>query len=182
VRDSKYSKFGQYLENRKDDEFSLSFNEIEKIVGSPLPPSADNRWWWSNNVNNNVMTWVWQQAGFLTEAVDMKGRRVVFRRKPSVLPRPSLSPEEQAASDRRRFDMMARLKKYSQSKPTSAAGMAGGALPYSGPANAAPTTTPRCRHPLYGALKGYIRLVAGTDLTEPADPEWGERIWGDDTK
>lgn len=36
-----------------------------------------------------------------------------------------------------------------------------------------------CRHPIYGALKGYIRLVAGTDLTEPADPEWGERIWSD---
>jgi len=39
-----------------------------------------------------------------------------------------------------------------------------------------------CRHPLYGALKGYITFVPGVDLTEPADPEWGERAWGDDTK
>jgi hypothetical protein len=30
------------------------------------------------------------------------------------------------------------------------------------------------RHPLFGALKGLMRVVPGTDLTEPADPEWGE--------
>jgi hypothetical protein len=39
-----------------------------------------------------------------------------------------------------------------------------------------------CRHPFYGALKGFIRFVPGVDLTEPADPEWGERIWGDEKK
>jgi hypothetical protein len=30
------------------------------------------------------------------------------------------------------------------------------------------------RHPLFGALKGLVRIPAGTDPTEPADPEWGE--------
>jgi hypothetical protein len=30
------------------------------------------------------------------------------------------------------------------------------------------------RHPLLGALKGLMRIAPGTDLTEPADPEWGE--------
>jgi hypothetical protein len=29
------------------------------------------------------------------------------------------------------------------------------------------------RHPMFGALKGLICVVPGTDLTEPADPEWG---------
>jgi hypothetical protein len=28
-------------------------------------------------------------------------------------------------------------------------------------------------HPIRGALKGILRLVGGTDLTKPADPEWG---------
>jgi hypothetical protein len=28
------------------------------------------------------------------------------------------------------------------------------------------------RHPMFGALKGLIRISSGTDLTEPADPEW----------
>jgi hypothetical protein len=30
------------------------------------------------------------------------------------------------------------------------------------------------RHPHYGALKGLIRISPGTDLTEPADPDWGK--------
>jgi hypothetical protein len=29
------------------------------------------------------------------------------------------------------------------------------------------------RHPLFGALKGTVRIMPGTDLTEPADPDWG---------
>jgi hypothetical protein len=31
----------------------------------------------------------------------------------------------------------------------------------------------RGRHPLLGALKGLVQIMPGTDLTEPADPEWG---------
>jgi hypothetical protein len=29
------------------------------------------------------------------------------------------------------------------------------------------------RHPLFGALKGLVRVPPGVDLTEPADPDWG---------
>lgn len=29
------------------------------------------------------------------------------------------------------------------------------------------------RHPLWGALKGLMRIQRDTDLTQPADPEWG---------
>lgn len=29
------------------------------------------------------------------------------------------------------------------------------------------------QHPLFGALKGTVRIMPGTDLTEPADPDWG---------
>jgi hypothetical protein len=31
-------------------------------------------------------------------------------------------------------------------------------------------------HPLYGAMKGLIRIMPGTDLTQPADPEWAARL------
>jgi hypothetical protein len=31
------------------------------------------------------------------------------------------------------------------------------------------------RHPLFGALKGLLRIMPGTDLTKPADPTWGEK-------
>jgi len=37
---------------------------------------------------------------------------------------------------------------------------------------AAPATLPP--HPLFGALKGLLRVMPGTDLTEPADPNWGK--------
>jgi hypothetical protein len=29
-------------------------------------------------------------------------------------------------------------------------------------------------HPLFGALKGSIRVAPGTDLTKPTDPDWGK--------
>jgi hypothetical protein len=48
------------------------------------------------------------------------------------------------------------------------------------PASPAPTAaskadgrTPNRRHPLFGALKGLLREMPGTDLTKPADPIWG---------
>ncbi len=31
-------------------------------------------------------------------------------------------------------------------------------------------------HPAYGAMKGLIRIMPGFDLTEPADPEWADRL------
>ena len=34
---------------------------------------------------------------------------------------------------------------------------------------------PAPRHPLLGALKGYVQVMPGTDLTKPADPAWGDR-------
>lgn len=33
---------------------------------------------------------------------------------------------------------------------------------------------PTRRHPLFGALKGYIQVTPGTDLTKAADPAWEE--------
>jgi hypothetical protein len=32
----------------------------------------------------------------------------------------------------------------------------------------------RAYHPLLGALKGLLRITPGTDLTKPADPDWGK--------
>jgi len=45
-----------------------------------------------------------------------------------------------------------------------------------GPAPAHPSGIKH--HPLRGALKGLVRIMPGTDLTEPADPSWGD-VWND---
>lgn len=37
---------------------------------------------------------------------------------------------------------------------------------------------PRKQHPLIGWMKGTLRIAPGTDLTAPADSEWGKRAWG----
>ena len=39
----------------------------------------------------------------------------------------------------------------------------------------APFASPGSQHPMIGALKGLLRIVEGTDVTKPADPDWGNR-------
>lgn len=104
----------------------MTFAEIERVIGAKLPPNSPQYpAWWSNNPTNNVMTKVWLAAGFRTEQVDTKARKLVFRRVESGSAEAS------------------RVKKSG-------------------------------RHPLFGALKGQVRVPLGVDLTEPADPDWGK--------
>ncbi len=167
---SKYSIFGEYLAKRREKQIELSFEQIEGILGFRLPPTAyKQRAWWSNNIRNSVMTKVWRKAGFRSQDVDMAKKRLVFRRVPPLPPQTPAEPQGVSVFDRLRR----------KSAPT---GMADSARPYLGSEKKAADTPSRCRHPLYGALKGYIRIMPGVDLTEPADPEWGERVWGDNTK
>lgn len=122
----KYDRLGEFLKSQKTREVPMTFAEIERVIGAKLPPNSPQYpAWWSNNPTNNVMTQVWLAAGFRTEQVDTKARRVVFRR----------SEQKDAPPLRARK---------------------------SG------------RHPLFGALKGLIRVPPGVDLTEPADPDWGK--------
>jgi hypothetical protein len=37
------------------------------------------------------------------------------------------------------------------------------------------------RHPLFGWMKGTVTIAPGTDLTQPADPDWGDLAWGKDS-
>jgi hypothetical protein len=113
----------------------MSFEQIERIIGEKLPLSATrHRAWWSNNANNSVMTRAWLEAGFQSEQVDMKGRRLVFRRvDPERSNRGGTASIESASSG---------------------------------------------RHPLIGWMKGTLTIAEGVDLTQPADPEWGEVAYG----
>jgi hypothetical protein len=62
------------------------------------------------------------------------------------------------------------FRRASQGKPS-----AGGDLPSSDNAGGSKA------HPLVGWMKGAVRIAPGVDLTEPADPEWGERASADQT-
>ena len=124
---SKYAGLGDHLRRQKFQEIPMTFAEIERVIGAPLPPTAmQHRAWWSNNPSNNVMTRVWLEAGFCSEQVDLADRKLVFRR-------------------------------VDQSQSSGA-----------------PSSPRRGPFP-FGALKGFVRVGEGVDLTDPADPEWAER-------
>lgn len=124
----KYERLGEFLKSQRTKEVPMTFGEIERVIGSKLPPkSPQYPAWWSNNPTNNVMTKVWLAAGFRTEQVDTKARKVVFRRVESISAEPP---------------------------PTRAKKLG--------------------RPPLFGALKGLAYIPPGVDLTQPADPDWGQ--------
>jgi hypothetical protein len=129
---AKYSALADYLRALKTNEVSMTFAQVERIVGAKLPLSHRYRSWWSNNSFNSVMTKTWLDAGFESTKVDMKKRTLVFRR-----------------IDRERRDWVDDVSK----RPAVSK-----------------------RHPSFGALKGLVRVAPGTDLTAPADPDWGDNV------
>jgi len=78
---SKYDALGHYLRRRNLDKISMTFAEVEKVIGAKLPRSAFvHRPWWSNSATNSVLTKVWLDAGYRSARVDMAGRRLTFER------------------------------------------------------------------------------------------------------
>jgi hypothetical protein len=47
---SKYDPLRDYLLQQQHREIELTFNEIELILGSKLPASADRPQWWANQI------------------------------------------------------------------------------------------------------------------------------------
>src|ERR1700728_821716 len=43
-------------------------------------------------------------------------------------------------------------------------------------ADAAQSAGEKPFHPAYGMMQGLVRIMPGTDLTQPADPEWADRL------
>lgn len=76
----KYEPLTQFLAQASGAEVPMTFAEIERVTGHPLPASKKYPAWWSNNPSNNVMTKAWLAAGYQTERVDIGGERLVFRR------------------------------------------------------------------------------------------------------
>ncbi|MBX3677423.1 MAG: hypothetical protein KF853_10405 [Rhodocyclaceae bacterium] len=72
----------------KRDSITLSFSEIESILGFSLPRSAhDHRPWWANQKNhdNRPQTSGWMDAGFQVESIDIRNKWVRFvRAKPEI--------------------------------------------------------------------------------------------------
>jgi hypothetical protein len=188
-------------------DFTIRFEDLRKS-GIDLPPSAYKyREWWANTAaryGSGAKLKPWQQAGLETANVELNSRQLTFRYKGEFAPeiqarrdadmRRSKEAELRALRDKVAVtptgifakvnrQKIAKLEQELGATPTvQVKGMADVSRPYAVAPGVQTDISPRCRHPIYGALKGYIRLVAGTDLTQPADPEWGQRIWGKDSE
>lgn len=79
----KYAPLYRHLQSLRTLEFRTSFSALEAILGFRLPNSARlHRPWWSNSSagNGHSHALAWQAAGWATEAVDLNGETLTFRR------------------------------------------------------------------------------------------------------
>ena len=79
---SRYDPLKRYLAERTDPVIHLSFAEIERIIGGPLPASARrHRPWWANErLGSHVHASAWMGADRRTTNVDLNTGAVDFVR------------------------------------------------------------------------------------------------------
>jgi hypothetical protein len=75
----KYLPLDRYLEALPPEEQAvrLTFEELERLLGRPLPPSATLSYFWSGS---SVARWNWEWSGFKAR-LDHRGRAVEFTRR-----------------------------------------------------------------------------------------------------
>jgi DNA-binding XRE family transcriptional regulator len=77
---SKYYALYQYLQQGLQDEISLTFDEINRLVGG-LPPSAyKSVAWWSNRRTGSVQARAWLDAGYHVSRVALEEQRVTWQK------------------------------------------------------------------------------------------------------
>jgi hypothetical protein len=64
------------------EEVTLTFDLIEKIMNDPLPPSAyqDGTWWGNQKQGTQVEVIAWMDAGWMVEIVNLNEKWVRFVR------------------------------------------------------------------------------------------------------
>jgi len=86
----KYEPLREFLDTlpTSDRDTTLSFDQVEQIIGDTLPPSATaHREWWSNQEGGSRAPH-WRAAGFKVDKVDLAKKIVRFKRIGSVNERP----------------------------------------------------------------------------------------------
>lgn len=77
---NKYALFEEFLRNQKGKEISLTFMQIESIIGDKLPKSAYHHgWWWVNNDKTHIQSYSWGNAGWRVIELEL-GQLVIFEK------------------------------------------------------------------------------------------------------
>ena len=78
---SRYAVLARWLASQKEGQVSLTFEQLEVILRSPLPASAYQlRAWWANDRLVHTHSSVWLEAGWKVIYVDLEGKHVIFSR------------------------------------------------------------------------------------------------------
>jgi DNA-binding XRE family transcriptional regulator len=78
---AKYWPLFQHLRQSGQAEITLSFAEIEALLGGRLPESArESRGWWSNRSAGPVQAAAWMEAGYHATGLDLAQETVTFRK------------------------------------------------------------------------------------------------------
>ena len=135
---SKYDPLYEHLLFSGRDKVTMSFSEIEQVLGGPLPASAHkHNEWWANNPSGHSQAKAWYTASYKTEGVKVEVGSITF-----VLDLPhggGLMEAKQAVY--------------------SAAGMK--------PPGEATHQPGKRLHPAFGSLNGTTIVAPGYDLTAP---------------
>ena len=77
---SKYDGLGQYLSGSQEQVETLSYDEIEQILGDKLPQSAYKlRQWWENTNERHSQANSWLNAGWKVSSVELE-RSITFKK------------------------------------------------------------------------------------------------------
>lgn len=79
---AKYDPLRTYLKEHSGDRITLSFGEVESILGAKLPASAHtHRAWWANqSTKGHPESDAWMNGGWEVEEVSLAASTVVFCR------------------------------------------------------------------------------------------------------
>jgi len=73
----KYQTLTEHLAKLDEDVWEASFDEIQNILGTPLPQSAfEYPAWWANQ--GRAQSRAWEGAAWKTKDVDLKNEKVTF--------------------------------------------------------------------------------------------------------
>jgi len=81
----KYENLGKHLKNLGENQVEYSFQEIQIVLGFPLPDSSKMyRPWWAND-KTHVQAWDgWMKFGWSVDSIDFSSKFVTFRKKGDV--------------------------------------------------------------------------------------------------
>jgi hypothetical protein len=77
-----YAQLSRHLALQTTSEVLVSFEEVERVLGRPLPESAVKHQAWWANTRSHSHAHAWLDAGWKTARLNLANRRVTFVRDP----------------------------------------------------------------------------------------------------